>query len=65
MDDAKLALPELEIDRVQSHRAYVDEDIGWPRRGGSHIRQSRAASVAVAIEDIGAHQVSRLGILRV
>jgi hypothetical protein len=62
VDDAKLALPELEIDRVQSRSAYVHKDIGWSRSGCRNVREPRAVRAAVAMENISAHQVSNLAI---
>ncbi len=55
VDDAKLALAELEIDRVQSRSAYVHEDIAWSRNGSGNVGQPRTVSATIAVEDVGAH----------
>jgi hypothetical protein len=55
-DGAKLALSELEIDRVQTRSVHFNENIARPRRRCRDIHQLRTFGAAVMLENVCAHE---------
>jgi hypothetical protein len=55
-DCAELSLSELEIHRVQTRSAYVNENIARPRRRRRDIHQLRSFGATVMLENISAHE---------